>query len=81
MVDGIQELVEVLQPNVAEPSKTYSAEISKIDNEGTVWVYLEGSDKETPTATTSAEVNVGVGGFHVGICPSPGGNVCVYHSL
>ena len=59
MVDGIQELVEVLQPNTYEPSKTYSAEVSKVDNEGTVWVYLEGSNKETPTATTSAEVNIG----------------------
>lgn len=59
MVDGIQELVDVLQTDTAEPSKTYSAEVSKIDNAGTVWVYLEGSTKETPTATTSAEVNVG----------------------
>ena len=58
-MDGIQELVNVLQTNNYEPSKTYSAEVSSIDNEGTVWVYLEGSNKETPTALSSAEVNVG----------------------
>lgn len=59
MVDGIQELVNVLQSDTVESSKTYSAEVSRIDNEGTVWVYLEGSTMETPTALSSAEVSVG----------------------
>lgn len=59
MVDGIQELVTALQANGYEPSKTYHAEVSSIDNEGRVWVYLEGSDKETPTTLTSAEVEIG----------------------
>lgn len=59
MVDGIQELVNVLQTDTAEPSKTYSAEVSSIDNEGTVWVYLEGANTETPTAMSSSEVAVG----------------------
>lgn len=59
MVDGIQELVEALQINTAEPSKTYHAEVSRIDNEGRVWVYLEGSAMETPTSTSSAEVKAG----------------------
>ena len=59
MVDGIQELISVLQPDTTESSKTYSAEVSRVDNEGTVWVYLEGSTKETPTASTSSEVKRG----------------------
>ena len=59
MVDGIQEFIESLQDDYVEPSKTYRAEVSNVDNEGTVWVYLEGSNKETPTATSSTEVHSG----------------------
>lgn len=59
MVDGIQELVAALQTETYESSRTYSAEISSIDSEGTVWVYLAGSTMETPTALSSAEVNIG----------------------
>lgn len=42
-----------------KPNKTYNAVISNIDNEGTIWVYVAGSDKETPTASTSTEVKRG----------------------
>lgn len=59
MVDGIQELVAALQTETYESSRTYSAEISSIDSEGTVWVYLAGSTMETPTALSSAEVSIG----------------------
>lgn len=59
MVDGIQELVNAIQTDTYEPSKTYSAEVSSVDNEGTVWVYLEGGTKETPTAMSASEVAVG----------------------
>lgn len=59
MVDGIQELVSALQTDVYDSNTTYNAEVSSIDNEGTVWVYLAGSNIETPTALSSAEVSVG----------------------
>lgn len=59
MANGIEELVSVLQIDPAEPSKTYRAEVSSIDNKGRVWVYLEGSAMETPTTMSSAEVEVG----------------------
>lgn len=59
MVDGIQELISALQTDTYETSKTYGAEVSSIDSEGTVWVYLAGSTMETPTVLSSTEVSVG----------------------
>ena len=58
--NAIRELVGALSPGDAgQKSNTYSAIVSHIDNEGTVWVILAGSDKETPTASTSTEVKRG----------------------
>ena len=58
--NAIRELVGALSPDDdKQKSKTYSAIVSHIDNEGIVWVILAGSDKETPTASTSTEVKRG----------------------
>ena len=59
MVDGIQEFIESLRETPVDTIKTYSAVVSKIDDEGVVWVYLAGSNKETPVASASAEVKNG----------------------
>ena len=58
--NAIRELVGALSPDDAgQKSNTYSAVVSHVDKEGTVWVILAGSDKETPTASTSTEVKRG----------------------
>lgn len=58
--NAIRELVGALSPDdEKKKSDTYSAVVSHIDEEGTVWVILAGSDKETPTASTSTEVKRG----------------------
>lgn len=58
--NAIRELVGALSPDDdKQKSKTYSAIVSHIDNEGIVWVILAGSEKETPTASTSTEVKRG----------------------
>ena len=55
--NAIRELVGALSPDEGgDKSNTYSAIVSHIDKEGTVWVTLAGNDKETPTASTSSEV-------------------------
>lgn len=55
----LEEFVSELKPETKEKSKTYSAIVSKIDKEGTVWVRVAGSDKDTPTALVGAEVKKG----------------------
>ena len=58
--NAIRELVGALAPgDEKQKSNTYSAVVSHIDREGVVWVILAGSDKETPTASTSTEVKRG----------------------
>jgi len=54
--EAIGELVQALQPEPTDQDTTYEAVVSRVDEEGVVWVRLAGSDKETPTASTSAEV-------------------------
>lgn len=58
-LSAIAELVNELTSSPASTNNTYSAVVSRVDNEGTTWVNLAGSDIETPTATTSSEVEVG----------------------
>lgn len=55
----IDEIVSAVKPDEKEKNHTYSAVVSRIDDEGVVWVNLVGSEKETPTAETSAEVKKG----------------------
>lgn len=59
MVDGIQEFINAIKTPTAETSKTYSAVVSKVDKEGTVWVRVAGSNMETPTKLSSSEVESG----------------------
>lgn len=57
--NAVQELVESLKPTPQDANSTYSAVVSRVDEENVVWVNLVGSDKETPTASTSSEVKAG----------------------
>ena len=61
MVDQkiIEEFVEQIKPDNKESNKTHSAIVSKIDEEGTVWVRVAGSDKDTPTQLVGSEVKKG----------------------
>lgn len=57
--NAVQELVESLKPTPQDTNSTYSAVVSRVDEENVVWVNLVGSEKETPTASTSSEVKSG----------------------
>lgn len=59
MVDGnvVQEFIDAIKEPQTDTTKTYTAIVSRIDDEGVVWVRLSGGDKETPTALSSSEVN------------------------
>lgn len=56
----VDDFISALKPETEETkNRTYNAAVSKIDDEGVVWVYVAGSEKETPTAITSSEVKRG----------------------
>ena len=63
MVDQalIEELIGAIKQDPKMRNRTHSAVVARVDDEGVVWVYVAGSDQETPTATTSAEVKRGDG--------------------
>lgn len=54
--NAVQDFVKALKEDTQEPSKTYGAYVSHIDDEGVVWVRIAGAETETPTASRSAEV-------------------------
>lgn len=51
--------VGAIKQDTNEKKTTYSAIVSKVDDEGIIWVYVAGSEKETPTAQTGVEVKKG----------------------
>lgn len=57
--DLISEFVGAISTDTAEPNTTYNAIVSRVDADGTVWVSVEGSSHETPTASVSSEVKRG----------------------
>lgn len=57
--EAIEEFVQAIQQPQAQSGTTYSAIVARIDDEGVVWVNLAGSNKETPTASVSSEVEKG----------------------
>ena len=56
---AVQDFVNAIKEQPTDTNTTYNATVSRVDNEGVVWVNLYGSDKETPTASTSTEVKRG----------------------
>ena len=57
--DLISEFVGAISTDTPEPNTTYNAIVSRVDADGTVWVSVEGSSHETPTASVSSEVKRG----------------------
>lgn len=56
---AVQEFVKAIQAAPQDTNRTYNATVSHVDDEGVVWVNIHGSEKETPTASTSTEVKRG----------------------
>ena len=56
---AVQDFVNAIKEQPTDNNRVYAATVSHIDGEGVVWVYLQGSSKETPTASTSTEVKKG----------------------
>lgn len=56
---AVQDFVNAIKETPTDTNTTYSATVSRIDNEGVVWVNIHGSEKETPTTSTSSEVQRG----------------------
>lgn len=61
MVDGnvIESFIDAIKTEPVEKTNAYSAVVSRIDNEGVVWVNISGSEKETPTEAVASEVKRG----------------------
>ena len=57
--DLISEFVGAISTDTPKPNTTYNAIVSRVDADGTVWVSVEGSSHETPTASVSSEVKRG----------------------
>lgn len=57
--DLISEFVGAISTDTPDPNTTYNAIVSRVDADGTVWVSVEGSSHETPTASVSSEVKRG----------------------
>lgn len=57
--DVVKEFIEAIKEPPQDNTRAYSAIVSRIDDEGTVWVHLAGSEKETPTALVASEVERG----------------------
>lgn len=55
----IEQFVNAIKQEPDDKKTTYSAIVSRIDEEGVIWVYVAGADKDTPTAQTGVEVKKG----------------------
>jgi len=52
------ELIRTIKPK-PEKNRTHSAIVSKVDSDGVAWVYVAGSDQETPIASAASEIKRG----------------------
>ncbi len=55
----VEEIIDAIKPDKKTRNTIHSAVVARVDDQGTVWVYVAGSNRETPTASTSAEVKPG----------------------
>ena len=55
----LEEFVQGLKPEPKDTNTVHTAIVSNIDDEGVVWVNINGSDKETPTELVATEVKRG----------------------
>lgn len=56
---AIEAFTKAISQEPQSSNNKYNAVVSRIDNEQVIWVQVAGSDIETPTASTSAEVKQG----------------------
>lgn len=54
----VDELIRTIKPK-PEKNRTHSAIVSKVDSDGVAWVYVAGSDRETPIASAASEIKRG----------------------
>lgn len=61
MVDknAVEDFLLAIQPQDKKTDHTYNATVTRVDDNNMVWVQVAGSDKETPTESTSSEVKRG----------------------
>ena len=58
--DTIKDFIGTLKTDAPKSTNnTYHATVTRIDDEGVVWVSIAGSDTETPTQATSSEIKRG----------------------
>lgn len=58
-MNAVEEFVNTIKEPQEDTNTTYGATVARVDQEGTVWIYLSGSQKETPTVSSSAEIKKG----------------------
>lgn len=56
--DFLNELITAIKPK-PEKNRTHAAIVSKVDSDGVAWVYVAGSDQETPIASAASEIKRG----------------------
>lgn len=61
MVDKsvVEDFLNAIKQPEKNTNKTYNATVTQVDENNVVWVQVAGSDKETPTSSTSSEVKRG----------------------
>lgn len=55
----VEELISAVKPDEEKRNTTYSAIVTRVDKDGTAWVCIAGSEKETPVASSVTEVRRG----------------------
>lgn len=55
----VEDFLDAIKQPEKKTNATHNATVTRIDETGNVWVQVSGSDKETPTSSTSSEVKRG----------------------
>lgn len=55
----VEDFLDAIKQPAKKTNTTHNATVTRIDETGNVWVQVSGSDKETPTSSTSSEVKRG----------------------
>lgn len=55
----VDELIRAIKPKPDKKNRTHAAIVSKVDGDGVAWVYVAGSDRETPIASAASEIKRG----------------------
>lgn len=55
----VEELISAVKPDEEKRNTTYSAIVTRVDKDGTAWVCIAGSEKETPVSSSAAGIKRG----------------------